>query len=217
MLQALIKGVALGFSMSILFIGPSFFALIQTSIKNGFRSAVAMAAGISASDIFLVACAYFGLSNFLEDPRNKIYEGAIGSAILLGFGVFTLFQKHEDEKDAEKGYQVVSQTSNKKWPLIFVKGFFLNLLNPFVLVVWVTYLATASKMCNNREEVAVMLLATLGTVFSFDVTKSLAANRIRKFITHKLLKWVHYIMAIALIVCGIILLYDVLTGKGGAA
>jgi threonine/homoserine/homoserine lactone efflux protein len=215
MFEVFLKGAAIGFSMSILFIGPSFFALIQTSIKNGFRSAVAMAAGISVSDIFLVLCAYFGVERFLENPRNKIYEGFVGSAILLVFGIVALFQKHEDEKDAQKGYAAAASQSNKL-PLMFAKGFVLNLLNPFVLLVWVGWLTTVSHY-SSKEDIAAMMIGTLGTVFAGDVLKSLVANRIRAFITHTLLKWIHYIMAIALIVSGIILLYDVLTGHGGAA
>lgn len=214
MIAVFLKGLVIGFSMSLFLIGPSFFALIQTSIKNGFRSAVAMAAGISASDVALVLGAYFGLERFIESPRNKIYEGAIGSIILLIFGLVTLFQKHEDEKDAAKAYEAVSQV--KRLPLMFVKGFFLNLLNPFVLLVWVTWLATVSQY-TNKEDMAALFVGTLGAVFSGDVLKSLAANRIKKLITPKLLKWIHYIMGIALIVSGIILLYDVITGKGASA
>ena len=211
MIEIFLKGAAIGFSISILAIGPSFFALIQTSITKGFRSAVAMAMGVSISDIALVVSAYLGAQSVLENPRYKIYEGFIGSAILLLFGIVTLFQKHEEEKDAEKAYKAVSNV--KHFPLMFVKGFFLNLLNPFVLFLWVGYLATVSHICNSSREIAVMFIGTLGTIFTLDVSKSLAANRIRKLITHKLLKWVHYIMALALIVCGIILLYNVLSGK----
>jgi len=214
MFQVFFKGAAIGFSMSVLFIGPSFFALIQTSIKNGFRAAVAMAAGISMSDIFLVLCAYFGIERFLENPRNKIYEGFIGSAILLVFGIVTLLQKHDDEKDAQKAIDAVSQV--KKLPLMFVKGFFLNLLNPFVLIVWVTWLATVSHY-SDPKDMAAMGLGTLGMVFGGDVLKALAANRLKKLITPAILKWIHYIMGIALVVCGIVLLYDVLSGKSGGA
>jgi len=214
MIEAFFKGAAIGFSMSILFIGPSFFALIQTSIKNGFRSAVAMAAGISVSDVFLVLCAYLGAGAFLDNPRNKIYEGFIGSGILLVFGIVTLFQKHDDEKEAEETYAKVAKVN--KLPLLFVKGFFLNLLNPFVLLVWIGYIAAASHYSSYRDTLA-MFIGTLGTVFTLDVSKSLAASRIKRLVTPKLMKWVHYIMAIALIVSGVILLYDVLTGKSGGA
>jgi threonine/homoserine/homoserine lactone efflux protein len=209
MLEVFFKGALIGLGMSIAFIGPSFFALIQTSIKNGFRSAVAMAAGISFSDIILVFLTYIGAVNFLDNPKNKIYEGFIGGGVLLTFGIVSFFQKHDDEKDARKSYEAVSNV--KKWPLMLVKGFFLNILNPMVLLVWITWVTTVSHFTEAKDMIA-MGIGTLGTIFSFDVLKALAANRIKRFITPKLLKWIHYIMAIALIVCGIILLIDVLTG-----
>ena len=214
MFHTFLQGAAIGFSISILFIGPSFFALIQASIKNGFRSAVAMAAGVSMSDVFLVLCAYLGVQRFIDTPSSKNIEGIIGSAILLAFGIFTLFQKHEDVKDAEKG--IVAVSNAKRLLPMFVKGFFLNLLNPLVLLFWVGWLATVSHY-NNREDMVALFVGTLGTVFTMDVLKSLAANRLKKLITHKLLKWVHYIMGIALIISAIVLIYDVLSGKGASA
>jgi threonine/homoserine/homoserine lactone efflux protein len=215
MFQVLLQGVAIGFSISLLFLfGPSFFALIQASIKNGFRSAVVMAVGISISDIFLVLCAYLGAQRFIEDPKYKIYEGVIGSAVLLGFGLYTMLQKHGDEKNAEKGYAAVSNV--KKWPLMLVKGFFLNLLNPFVLLFWVGWLATVSHYTNPKDIVP-LFIGTFGTVFAFDVLKSLAANRLKKLITPAVLRWIHLIMGFALIVAGLVLIYDLITGKGGAA
>lgn len=214
MFELFLKGAAIGFSMSIIFIGPSFFALIQTSIKNGFRSAVAMALGISLSDIILLLLAILGAQKFLDNPRNKLYEGFIGSGLLLVFGIITLFQKHDDEKDAQKSYATISNV--KRLPLMLIKGFFLNILNPMVLFVWVGWVATVSHY-SSTQNMIIMSCGTLGTVFSLDVLKSLAANRIKKWVTPKLLKWIHYIMAIALIVCGIVLLYDVLTGKTATA
>ncbi|HTB33150.1 MAG TPA: LysE family transporter, partial [Bacteroidia bacterium] len=62
------KGAILGFSMSIIFIGPALFALIQTSIKNGFRSAAALALGVAISDAFFIALAYLGAEQFLSNP-----------------------------------------------------------------------------------------------------------------------------------------------------
>ncbi|HXB12213.1 MAG TPA: LysE family transporter [Bacteroidia bacterium] len=215
MFQTLFQGIAIGFSISILFLfGPSFFALIQASIKNGFKSAVIMAVGISVSDIFLVLCAYFGAQRFIENPKYKVYEGLIGSAVLLGFGLYTMLQKHEDEKAAEKGYAAVANVN--KLPLMFVKGFFLNLLNPFVLLFWVGWLATVSHYTDSKQIVP-LFIGTFGTVFTVDVLKSFGANRIKKLITPKLLKWIHLIMGLALIIAGIVLLYDVFSGKAGSA
>lgn len=209
-----VHGIVLGLGLAILFIGPSFFALIQCSIKNGFRSAVVMASGISLSDIILVALAYLGASQFLDNPRHITYMRAIASAILFGFGIYTLLQKHSDEKDASKGYQAVPAG---RLPIAFVKGFFLNLFNPSVLFFWITCVTAASSQYNTRKEALAFFIGTLGTVFATDVLKSLVANRIKKLLTHKLMKWIHYIMGIALIVSGFVLLYQVIAGKGLSA
>src|SRR5271170_4340379 len=103
MVVTFFRGAIVGFSMSVIFIGPALFALIQTSIKNGFRSAAAMALGVALSDAFFVFLAYLGAEKFLSNPKVKLYEGIGGSVLLFIFGLVTLFQKHSDEKDAQKG------------------------------------------------------------------------------------------------------------------
>ena len=206
----LLRGVWLGLGLAILFIGPSFFALIQCSIKNGFRSAVVMAVGISMSDVILVALVYLGVSQLLDNPRNVFYMRVVACAILFGFGIFTLFQKHEDEKDAKKGLEAVP---TGQYPVMFVKGFFLNLFNPSVLFAWITIVAaTRSKYSSNQEALA-FFIGALGTVLATDILKSLAANRVKKLLTHKLMKGIHYLMGIALIICGIVLLVELLHGS----
>src|ERR1700756_4702629 len=116
-------GVYLGLGLAFLFIGPSLFALIQASIKNGFRSAAVMAFGISLSDVLLVSIAFFGASQLLDKPKNVEIMRIIASIVLFAFGIYTLFQKH-DKEDAKNENVVVPD--GKHLPLMFVKGFFLN-------------------------------------------------------------------------------------------
>jgi threonine/homoserine/homoserine lactone efflux protein len=213
MFETFIRGAVIGFSMSIVFIGPSLFALIQTSIKNGFRSAAAMALGISLSDILLVFLAYLGAAQFLHNPKVKFYEGIGGSAVLFIFGIYELFQKHEDPKEAKIGRLEAVANINKRLPLMLVKGFFLNLLNPFVLFMWILWMSTVSSRYNTKEEILSFFAGTLGIIFLLDLLKSLAANRLKKILTHKLMIIIHYIMAIALIISGGVLLYNVFFSK----
>jgi len=211
-----IRGAILGFSMSIIFIGPALFALIQTSIKKGFRSAAAMAFGISLSDALLVFLAYLGAAQFMDNPKVKLYEGIGGSAILLVFGIYELFQKHEDEKEAVIGIKAV-ENINLRLPWMFVKGFLLNIVNPIVLFMWILWMSNVSSHYNTKEEILSFSAGTLGMILLLDLLKSLGANRLKKILTHKLMLIIHYIMAIALIISGIVLLYDVLYGKGVSA
>lgn len=212
MFVTFIRGAILGFSMSVVFIGPALFALIQTSIKNGFRSAAAMALGISLSDALLVFLAYLGAAQFMDNPKVKLYEGIGGSVVLLVFGIYELFQKHEDEKEAKIGIEAVANI-NKRLPWMFAKGFILNILNPFVLFIWIIWMSNVSSHYSTKQELLSFSAGTLGMIFFLDLLKSLAANRLKKILTHKLMLIIHYIMAIALIISGIVLLYDVFSGK----
>ncbi len=218
MFTTIIKGGVLGFSMSVIFIGPALFALIQTSIKNGFRQAAAMALGIAISDAFFVFLAYLGAEQFLSNPKVKIYEGIGGSIILFAFGIFTLLQKHEDEKDEKKGLEMAAKLNqNKKLPLMLAKGFALNLLNPMVLFMWIGVMANVHHVYTQRTEVLEFFAGTLGMILFLDLVKALIANRIRKILTHNLMLLIHYIMGIALIVCGGVLLYNVFSGGTASA
>jgi threonine/homoserine/homoserine lactone efflux protein len=206
------RGILLGLSLSMFFIGPAFFALIQTSIKNGFRSAAIMALGISLSDAVLVFLAYLGAAQFLDNPKVKLYEGIGGSIILLVFGIYELFQKHEDEKEAKIGEAIAAKV-NQRLHLMLVKGFFLNVLNPFVLFMWILWMSNVSSHYNTREEILSFFAGTLGVIFLLDLLKSFSANKLKKILTHKIMLVIHYVMAIALIISGIVLLYDVISGK----
>jgi threonine/homoserine/homoserine lactone efflux protein len=216
MFVTFIRGAILGFSMSIVFIGPALFALIQTSIKNGFRSAAAMAVGISLSDALLVFLSYLGAAQFMDNPKVKLYEGIGGSVVLFVFGIYEFFQKHEDEKEAKIGIEAVANV-NKRLPWMLAKGFILNILNPFVLFIWIIWMSNVSSHYSTKEEILFFSAGTLGMILLLDLLKSLAANRLKKILTHRLMLIIHYIMAIALIISGIVLLYDVLTGKSVSA
>jgi threonine/homoserine/homoserine lactone efflux protein len=214
MLHTFFHGVFLGLGLAVLFIGPSLFALIQCSIKNGFRSAAVMAFGISLSDVLLVSLAYLGAAQLIDNPNNVRTMRIIGSIILFAFGIYTLFQKHTKE-DTKNEKVVVPDGTHL--PLMFVKGFLLNLFNPSVFFFWLTWVGVASSQYKTRNEVLAFFIGTLGTVFATDLAKSFLAKLIKKLLTPVLMKWIHYLMGVALIICGIVLMYDVFFNKGLSA
>src|SRR5579863_2704099 len=185
MIETFFRGAILGFTMSVFLIGPGLFALIQTSIKNGFRSAAALAIGISLSDTLFVFLAYLGAKQFLDNPKVKLYEGIGGSILLFVFGVYELFQKHEDQKDSEIGLKAAMDNTNKRLPWMLVKGFLLNLLNPFVLFVWIAWMTNVSSHYSSGEEILAFSAGTLIMFLLLDLSKALAANRLKKILTHK--------------------------------
>ncbi|HVA99024.1 MAG TPA: LysE family transporter [Bacteroidia bacterium] len=204
MLQAFFGGILLGFTLALL-TGPSFFALIQTSIRNGFRSGFALAIGIFISDLLCVTLAYLGASQFFSNPKNKVVEGIVGGIILICFGTYNIFQKHTAEG------KKVDELKTINVPLLITKGFFLNILNPFVLFFWVGWMGLISSRFEfSSTLIFTFFSGTLLTVFATDLLKSFSANKIKKFLNHKVLLFVNRISGIILAICGIVLIYRVI-------
>ena len=200
--KAIFQGLALGFALA-LSLGPSFFALIQTSTKRGFKPALGLAFGIFLSDVLCVLLAYFGVAQFFYNPQNKLYIGLVGGTVLVMFGFFSVFQRKKvEEKDLE--VKAVSI------PIYIIKGFFLNLLNPIVIGLWMAFVVTVSS---NKEYTYIHILffffASLLTVFFTDVLKAYSANKISKFLSDKVLRIISIIAGIIIMISGLIMVYKV--------
>ena len=204
MFKALFEGILLGITLAIL-IGPSFFALIQTSISNGFRSGLALAFGIFLSDILCVFLAYFGASQFLGDPENKEIMGIMGGSILIAFGAFHAFRKKKIEGT---GIEI----ENVNFPLTVVKGFFLNILNPFVLVFWLGAITVVSSKDNFSVSYLITFFSgTLLTVFATDVLKSYVALKLLNALKPDTLVKLNKIAGVILMGLGISLILRVVS------
>lgn len=207
--KAIFSGLTLGLALA-LSLGPSFFALIQTSTKRGFQPALALAFGIFLSDILCVFLAYFGVAQFFDNPQNKLYIGLAGGTVLMMFGFFSVFQfkaKVAEEKELGSKDMAVKAVSI---PLYIIKGFFLNLLNPVVIGLWMACVVTVSS---NKEytfiHILLFFIVSLTTVFLTDVLKAYSANKISKFLSEKVLRIVSIIAGIILMISGVIMIYKV--------
>ncbi|MCE3283325.1 MAG: LysE family translocator, partial [Chitinophagaceae bacterium] len=92
MTAALLKGLALGFMLSIS-VGPVIFTIIKQSINNGQKGGFAFVAGVSASDITLVLISqiFTELFHSLLDFKTQIGVG--GSILLIILGIYVFFFK----------------------------------------------------------------------------------------------------------------------------
>ena len=194
-------GLALAFSF-----GPAFFALLQTSTKNGFKSGFALAIGIILSDLFCVFLAYLGMAQLFNNPQNKTYVGLIGGTILMTFGIVSIFQKKQPTP--ENGEVLEIKAVN--FPLMITKGFFLNLLNPFVLLFWAGWVGLVSS---NSEYTHIHILlffaAALTTVFMTDILKAYSANKIAKYLNDRILRLFNFLLGVVLVISGLVLIYRV--------
>lgn len=205
MLTSLFEGMLFGLPF-VLVIGPALFAILQTSMNKGFYSGMQLAIGISLSDCLLMMACYFGLVQYMQNPKFQGVLGIIGSVFLLGYGIYIFIKK------------TPTLTRNKeiklkiKWGGVFSeisKGFFLNIMNPFLWVLWLTIISTGTAG-KNRPESLLFIFGIIIILFSSDVLKSFFANKIVKLLSPQIVAKINKILGLFLIVCSVVLLIRII-------
>jgi len=178
MLESIISGIGLGIVLSFA-TGPVFFALLKTSIEKGFHAGMWLAAGVVLSDFIYVALAVYGSSFIKFENQYRLPIGIAGSAVLIGIGCFYLFKKVKINYD--------NTTSTRRNTGYFFKGFLMCVLNPSLLLYWVS--VTSSLISVKGELTSNEIIPFFGfiliTQFSMDTLKAYYANKFRYRIKEK--------------------------------
>ena len=199
-----IQGVILGLTLSVL-LGPALFTLLQTSIHRGWRSGTFLALGIFLSDISVVYLAFLGALQLINQKNNYMIAGIIGGSILIGFGVYTFLHKIRLDENSN-GIEM-----RVPGPITFIlKGFFLNIMNPFVWFFWISAMVgVSSTYGDDKQGIAIFFAGTLDTVFGADVLKVFIAHRIKDHLNTNILVRVNHFVGILLVIFGLFLIVRV--------
>lgn len=201
--QAIVIILLLTFSF-----GPAFFALINTGIKFGYRTGSFLAIGVVMSDFFLclLVCAlvHFGMANLLHSEKTQTFFAIIGGIILIVFGAF-FFKKIPVKTD-----DVIDIENKLPSPrLMFFKGFFLNLFNPTVWLLWLANVTAISKTLEySMVKMILFFSIVLVAVLFVELFKVKLAGKIKNYLTNRIMTIVNYITGTALIIFGLILIYN---------
>jgi len=203
-MHPLLQGIILGLTLSAL-LGPALFTLLQTSIHRGVKSATVLAFGIFLSDVFVVYLAFMGALQLINQRNNYILAGIVGGLILIGFGLYTFYHKiHIDENNKAIEVRVAG-------PLTYIlKGFFLNIMNPFVWFFWISAMVgVSSTYGDDKHGIMMFFIGTLATVFVSDVLKVFIASKIKAHLNANILVRVNHFVGILLDGFGIFLIIRV--------
>lgn len=197
-MEILFNGFKVGIVLTFL-IGPVFFTIIQTSIERGFWKGVLVALGVSLSDIAYVTICYFGVFQFLNEPKWRTSVALIGGGILIVFGVYHALVK---SRKAMMPVKAALESNGFKY---FLKGFIINGVTPMVLMFWIgtVSVATIDFGYEKGYELFWFFTALLATVLSTDVLKAYLAGKLRKLITQRFLMVVNVVVGVCLIAFGI--------------
>lgn len=204
MVAALLKGLALGLLLSIS-VGPVVFSILKQSINNGLKGGFAFVIGVAASDLTLVVVSNL-FTNFFGSLLNyKVPIGIGGSVLLIALGIYITFFKKL--KVDEAGAQVIQITTHG-YIRIILSGYFMNTLNPSVILFW--FVTSTSLLIETFNYKLVVYSSCLILVSSFDVFKVLLAGRIRKKLTPHNIHIINRISGMILIGFGLALIWSIL-------
>jgi threonine/homoserine/homoserine lactone efflux protein len=191
-MAAIGNGVLLGFLLAFM-IGPVFFALIQTSIEKGFASGASMAVGIAFSDMLYVLVASLGVAVLANDPSFQAWLGLAGGIIMLVFGIINYLKKIK----SELAYGTVPPSNN--WLRQIGKGFLLNGINPFVLILWFGVGVAVVNFNYSFPQKMAYYGAAIVTVLSTDLLKAYTSKRLSRWLTPKFMNRMNKLVGVALI------------------
>lgn len=198
--QGFVFGIALAFSL-----GPSFFGLIQTSLKRGYHSGIAMAIGIFISDFIYLLLAWFGLSAWLMDEKYAIPVGITGGVLLIGYGIYQFVKKTQVQNVEGE----IPEQKNS-YGAMALKGFLMNLFNPFVIFLWIGAISFATTKFNNDVPIILTFFTTtLATILITDIGKTLASHKIKSYLNENWIHRVNQIAGIIMMISGVVLIVRV--------
>jgi len=207
MISLIYQALIIIFLLTISF-GPAFFALINTGIKYGYKPGAWLAVGIIASDFFLaiIICllVHYGGINLLHSEKAQKFASIIGGIILIVFGAF-YFQKHVSKTDEsiDIGYQSPHPS------LMLLKGFFLNLFNPTVWFLWIGNVTAISKTLEySFAKMSMFFSIVLMCTLFVELAKVYLAEKIKNYLTDKLMTMINYITGSMLVIFGLVLIYN---------
>ena len=204
MIEALWKGITLGLLLSIA-VGPVVFSIIKQSINNGVKGGLAFIIGVSLSDVTLAVVSNFFTELFAEFIERKTEIGIIGSTFLISVGIYFLFFKKVKVND--EGKQII-KTRKRDYLKLIVAGFFMNILNPAIIIFWLTT-STAFINHNLNERIIIFSIA-LGLVLAGDITKVILAGKLRTRLTLKNIHLINRVNGVILIGFGVALIVGLL-------
>jgi threonine/homoserine/homoserine lactone efflux protein len=205
MVEAFLKGITLGFLLSIS-VGPVIFSIIKQSLNNGHKGGMAFVLGVSASDIGLVLLSNVFTELFRSISTHRTQIGIAGSIFLIIMGIYFLFFKKV--KVNEEGQQVMLRFRKRDMAKIFLSGFFMNTLNPAIFIFWIT---TSTTFINHGIQERIVIFTTcLLFVLSTDIAKVMLAGKIRNRLTPHNIHNINRLNGIILIGFGIVLIWGLL-------
>jgi threonine/homoserine/homoserine lactone efflux protein len=204
MVNDILSGIPWGIFLSFM-IGPVFFILLETSIIKGFRAAIVFDFGVVLGDIVFIGIAYLGSYRLIQSLKDKPALFIFGGILMLAYGIISFISLRKEKKiDINK---IDNEIKKKNYFSLFVKGFFLNIINIGVLGFWLAIIISIGpKLDMKTSRMFAFFSAVIITYLVVDCIKILLAKQLKSKMTPINIYKIKRGISVVLMVFGVILI-----------
>lgn len=189
--------MGLGVMLSLVFIGPVFFLLIETSFTRGPKHAIAFDIGVIMSDITCIFAAYYSSDGLIKliDQHPAFYR--ITALLMFIYAVYMMATKTVMRiKNEDK---LISQNYFKT----FLNGYLFNILNIGVVLFWLVTVISVRNNHPKTEEFFIYIGVVILTYLSIDFFKIFLAKQFHDKLSYKVANLIRKIVGGILVIFSI--------------
>lgn len=199
MIDALLQGSLLGLVLAT-FCGPIFFMIIDLGLTSTVKSVFTLALSVVLCDVLLVFILIYVAMTLMPTKEQLEPIFYIGGGLLLYFGIKNILAKPTISEE-----KIEDKNALKK---IFLKGFFINALNPNVFLFWFSAVTLAMNTFHqDRTLVSLHFASGLLVSFTTDFLKGFFAFKLKHLIKPGFINFLNKFSGVILIGFGIKLIF----------
>ena len=204
MINDILSGIPWGIFLSFM-IGPVFFILLETSIVKGFRAALIFDLGVVLADIIFITIAYIGSYRLITSIKDNTALFMFGGIVMLAYGVISYIGLHKEKKvDTHK---IDNEIIRKDYLGLFIKGFFLNIINIGVLGFWLAIIISVGpKLEMQMSRMITFFITVIITYLLVDSVKIVLAKQLKSKMTPTNILKIKKGISIVLMIFGVVLI-----------
>ena len=204
MINDILSGIPWGIFLSFM-IGPVFFILLETSIIKGFRAALVFDLGVVLGDIIFIAIAYLGSYRLIKSLEDNSALFMFGGILMLAYGVISYITLHKEKKVDTK--KIDNEIIRKDYLGLFIKGFFLNIINIGVLGFWLAVIISVGpKLEMQNSRMFTFFTTVILSYLLVDCIKIVLAKQLKTKMTPVNILKIKKGISIVLMVFGVVLI-----------
>lgn len=195
MIESFFTGVLLGWGVAIP-IGPINVLIMSYALKS-YSKALALGLGATLVDVMYLLLVLLGVTRFFTNPLFiKIFS--IFGACYLTYMAWGIYKGVGDDIKAVK----TEQNSHLK---TFIKGMFLNITNPYVVMFWLS--VSATFVVGDRGFFP-MLFGLFSGILSWILFLPFVVYRSRNFLSKRAVNFLSYASAVIILGFAVYVLYS---------